>query len=625
MCRGAGKKVFQAALLVMACLLFPSLAGASTNHLLRVRLDAGAEEPPQKVCITAHNISFDPSTLRPLDLEEGRKHTDEPSGLKESLTICTSGSGNPLILMLDFFPPAGKPILSGMTLNNGLLAITYLPQSVPATITVTVLQSDGYHAQASTNWTPALGTLPVPLAVVPKQVTRALAVPEYDCLEGEKSAAAKYHFSIESDWTLANEESIPVCSHSSPRNPELIVPAGRSLRDRVAVEVKIKRFSFAWKPDCLCEAKKRDGGVQLVSADQAFHCAPASWKPSADSDGQYEWACSTANALDVTFPSRVHLQTPDCNGKPCPAWDIVVQRPGQVVEGYLPDEQRTLLVKWMSWGNRARWRADEIERVRLRSSYGNSAALPPSKAEGEDWTRVPWPGLQCGEIISVTYDGDRRFREQSKTVGKEEGLLLSSNAISIAPPKGDDRIDGVTLGGRVGGGLGRVAPIGPNDYWSPFGEIAIYLLDRGNEPTSWHQRGDWEFGLYASTQRWVSYAQIQEFGTTSRHAAGTFGADVGRRWSLSNDIFWGFSGSAAWVTAMVRHRMNGIPEHPNFGGRLSLGYFFSSAFAIEPAIRFMLLGKTLTTKFDEGGLVESSEKWTPTGSLGLYLRFDDLQ
>lgn len=224
-----------------------------------------------------------------------------------------------------------------------------------------------------------------------------------------------------------------------------------------AIALKHNKISFSWRRHCMypkkAAGKMLNEDVELPRDDMACpeavllegDASPCLWDP--DATGCRYTCESSSHTFDlpahVRFTGNREVQAEN------DVWEEEIRRGGQVLQGFVPQEQRHVLVDLRDWVSDG-WTLNDlidrktagISKISFRGAEGKSFYLiiPKEGARRTTEFRVEQPGAECGQVLTYNILGDQPHSEMTAKI--EDGR------VRLQPPqKSEQAFDLRVFGG----------------------------------------------------------------------------------------------------------------------------------------------------------------------------------
>jgi hypothetical protein len=652
--------------------LFCAIPTRASAEELTLKFDTFDEQPLARLCIVADFVTFSAPLLQPKD-DSNLIEKDgnlELSASSSSSGVCTAirtpswereASDREYVPAYAWcvsnrsMPATDEKRFAVIRIANAVVTDSELTQDVarlqlnpgheqqgkPAHVEVL---GGSYFERSAVSFRMTRGAQQVEIPLVPRCVERTLELPAHACNAVppkqplSKDPAERPRAGARAASALSNGEKPPKLVKGGRRK----AVAGSSMRvdvhnpgngiGELAVEHCGHRFTAQWQAPVPPHGLRLEARSFWFSWRQSCLAPPAvcptpqvqgisvACDPTTPLNGVCHYECKGA----VRFPAPARFSFSERSVTS--SWDETLEFPGQTLADYIPPDQRRVRLKWAlndtERQSRARWAADEITHVQIRTPEGTLHRVHLQA------TQLRVPELDCGDWLEYQYVGARRFKETPVAVSKQGDITLAD------PSK--TRADGFSIGFDAGGGL-RWLSNADTASWAPhlgFEAILVFkqlrdVLRTVNAAIDIELRG----GVIFANQPHCSKVR-GSFGnddcieaTWERlpywHIPVTLGYNV---LYSRPDITHGAAFGVAWSTyhSPRDHDRLRRPVMPT--ARLHLGYRLADAWSAETFIRAFFNEAVVETVFDDAGLVSQGERNDSNVSLymGAVLRLDEV-
>lgn len=438
-------------------------------------------------------------------------------------------------------------------------------------------------------------------------------------------------------WTeSANGGSLELsdCVEPGSNKPRVVMQADWRDQPPAKVDLKPKQFPVRWRRDPLalarCPSKLTLPEVPLVCGIHSRGASPDASRSPLKGDDTCDYQCQSP--IPVELPRRALFEEPSCATPPCPApdnhWEVTVLRPGDTVEGYIRNEERTIHLA------RDEWPAGRESRIGdgIRSIW---IATPDGKVQtvAVATTRLVVPGVSIGDSVTYRYLGDRPFDEGRATV--EAG-----GAVELADP---DTLHarGVQPGLAFWGGWRHIGGAKDAAEWNPVGGVELVLaVPRWRRYLlcgSWYIEPEIHVGATVTTQSYESSFQATPSDPSRSETHNVLILVVPIEFTLRapvivDQVQFDLGGGIAWYRPFFAEDTSRLA--PNIAlsvPRMSLLWRLSHSASLGIDGRMLtgldplgLHSRRVVETFDLGGLKRREEPDAKVLMFGLVARLDDV-
>lgn len=187
-----------------------------------------------------------------------------------------------------------------------------------------------------------------------------------------------------------------------------------------AVPLAYNTVGFRWK---------RHGLYDDLCPEVTLHGKACKQVDPAADDCAY--ACDSETPIDM--PAPLHFKracgcatTDTTCASTAEEWDEVLGSPDAHLSGYVPSDQRTVVLLFPDWAKAGPANATRAFVVHLPNGETVEVTPQPLEGEGLGFQTIRAPGLERGSILRYQPEGERPFREDSITVERR--------SVKLSPP-----------------------------------------------------------------------------------------------------------------------------------------------------------------------------------------------
>jgi hypothetical protein len=442
------------------------------------------------------------------------------------------------------------------------------------------------------------------------------------------------------------------------------------------LELESAKFEFRWRPNCL---SPRDTCPTAVLPGANVSCGP----PERPAGGECSYQCTGS----TRFPVQVQFRFPDDNGTRSRIWNESLDIPGQLLLGYVPESQRSVLLNW-NWPSAVEpedcaAKADDPERLACVKDYDAEQShqclaeykdVAPAKAalnkrrqcvqkynlnhrkdrvSGVAGDRIYYtelktpegtvhrvhyaanqlriPELDCQDFISYRYVGTRSFEERVAEVDSDGGVRLDD--------PNEMRTDKFALGAALGGGARFLPGAGPVAL-GPQAEVNVIAVLRHLRPSvealDLEFRAAATFGTQPYCSRLIDSPGGGRCATTDweRLPYWRFPLVFGANWQIpralekdSPPLTFGLHTGVALTSYFFSRDASKLERPALWSSRLSFGYRASPGVSFESYVWVLVGEQPIETVFDDAGVRRQgaiSGVWRTSFIPGALIRIDDV-
>lgn len=482
------------------------------------------------------------------------------------------------------------------------------------------------------------------LTLTPRCVSTHVVIPRYECPDGSGGTGRMRQSPVLEVFGAPGQAPYSVAFAQLPDAIDLPIPdlerAGGALRlsdcgparllqletdwpdqPPASVTLRPKVFSFQWRIDTLATGVCPN---PVTLPEIPLDCT-ATLLPVGD---VCYYQC--ASSIPVDLPTRVEFQEfVGCRGEGCTTyinrWSAVVLRSGATIDGYLPPEQRFIVLDPQGWKvNRTERAGDQIESIWIATPDGKGQFVVPATP------RLFVPGVHARDSVTYKYIGDRLFEERQSPVAR-------GGLVQLEDPDGT-YARGVQFGLAAWGGWRYLnGPEGVTE-WNPGGG-AEFILAVPAARFQWQKfyiEPALHIGATITSHSYESIFQQTSSGQPKdvSHNVLIFVVpiDLSARFPIIGDDFQAAVGlGIAWYQQMYAEDENRVATNIGLSlPRVTLLWHVTRTISLGFDSRVIwgqlgpLRSRRVIETFDLGGRERREERNTTMVTLGPLIRFDDV-